>query len=278
MGAAQSSGEEFWEQTRVFMRVWRGVLCALLIVFFFYAHAIRYIHSYDLDCASPGMLVSDRWNWDFVLHGLYGFFLILLLWSSGEMLTEWYSWKPYTWFIIWNAVTLVWLFSTGIYLSVEAGRANRVDSPGNAFNDPRACCVFGSLSAWQDRCKLTGPCTPGVLDTDLGLSGPKVFQLVLHWLFVVMVGITMIYVPTTYKSSQLEMGKTLPVSAHESNGGNGEPLLPRNDEEDDAYHTPSAPPAEVKPTGRRVRVRPENTYGSSAQHAKGRRTRGMFRP
>ena len=262
MGAAASSGEEYWEQTRVFMRVWRGILCALLVALFFYSPAIRYLDTYDLNCAAPGTLTSELWSWEFILQALYGFFLIPLLWIAGEMITEWYNWRPYMWFLIWNAITLMWMVSTGIYLSVEASHANTVNSPGNAFNDFRACGVFGSVSTWTDYCKLTGPYTPGVLESELGINDPKMFQLVMHWLFVVMAGISMIYVPTTYKSSQLEMGKTLDVPSP----GNSEPLLPEDEQEEEE------PTSSASSIGRRASA---SSNRHKRQHI--RKARGMFR-
>lgn len=224
MGASQSTGEQYWVETRVFMRVWRAILCALLVAFFFYMHSVKYLQTFNLDCAAPGMLTSDRWDWDFILQAFYGLWLITLLWASGMMLDIWYRWEPYAFFIGLNAATLMWLFATGIYLSVDVTRANTSTSSGNAFNDFRICGVFGSIAAFQDRCKLTGPYTPGVTEAELGINGPKIFQLVFHWIFFVMAAVTMIYVPTSYKQSQLEMGKGLPAEEpllEDENGDGG---------------------------------------------------------
>ena len=240
MGASYSSGEEYWSETRTYMRAWRGVLAAILVAFFFYSHAIRYEHTYDKDCATPGMLFSQVWSWNFVLQAFYGFFMIGLLWISGEMLTEWYSWKPYVAFIVWNALTLLWLTATIIYLTVEGTRSNGTGSNGNVFNDFRICGVYGGLPAFQNECRITGAYNPGLLESELGWNGPRIFQYVFHWLFWVMAVFSMAYVPSAYKKSQLEMGKTVSGVTDDSdqtgnNNDMNEPLLSATDT------SPSAP-------------------------------------
>lgn len=258
MGASQSNGLEFWANTRTFMRIWRGMLCAFLMAFFFYAPAIKYEQTYTANCAAPGTLLSQIWSWDFVLQAFYAIFLILLLWSSGDMLIEWHAWKPYVWFLIINAITLLWLLSTGIYLAVEASRANTVNSGGNVFNDFRACCVYGSLPAYATECFLTGACTPGLTQADLGINGPRIFQLVFHIIFLIWTCVSMIYVPTAYKASQVAMGQLtraeeepLLDSSSSSNGNNDNEVEPTSSHMPYADEVPRKKRAQDK---RRIRV------------------------
>jgi len=66
------AGEAEWNRTRAVLVSYLMVLGALLAGYFFYQHAVRYTQSYDVNCAAPGILVSEIWSADFVMQGLTG--------------------------------------------------------------------------------------------------------------------------------------------------------------------------------------------------------------
>jgi hypothetical protein len=66
------AGEAEWNRSRAVVVSFLMVFGALLAGYYFYQHAVRYIQSYDVNCAAPGVLVSEIWSADFVIQGLTG--------------------------------------------------------------------------------------------------------------------------------------------------------------------------------------------------------------
>jgi hypothetical protein len=150
------AGETEWTRSRAVVLSGLLFLGVLLATYLLYQHAVRYTQSYDLDCAAPGMLMSDIWGADFVIQGLTGLLIVLYLMLGFVMLLFWYYRFPYLGFVIFSLVLVGYQFGISIYLSIQASRANTCAAVGNPFNDFRICGVCGTFVSWTGFCFGTG--------------------------------------------------------------------------------------------------------------------------
>ena len=112
-----------------------------------YCHlAFNFRHTYQLPIDSPGVLVSDRWTFNFVREWL--FFLYLLMFISGPFMR---LSKTKTGVAV-HLVVLVLLLVFGLLIiwadGVDLAQANlpphdALFDAANLANDPRYCCVWG---------------------------------------------------------------------------------------------------------------------------------------
>lgn len=190
-----------WNVSRYVMIAYLCVFTALYAGFSLYIGAVQYDDTYNANCRAPGTLTSDIWSWDFVIQGFYGLFLVPYIVFGFIMIIFWWTRVPYFVFVVLTLLLMGYFLGTGIYLSLQAARANTCEAVGNPFNDLRICGVCGGFSAWTSSCYILQPYNPPVID-GLIINTAKSFQLAFHWVFFVMLIMAMFYVPTYYLRSQ----------------------------------------------------------------------------
>lgn len=168
--------QERWNRSRTVMVIYLCFMAAILIGFYFYAHAIPYQQTYNANCNAPGVLVSQIWDWNFVIQSMYGVCFVPLLVLGFLMLIYWYSSAPYVCFVIWSLLVVAWMFATAVFLSIQASNANTCESVGNAASDLRICGKCGPFPAWNQVCFNTAPYNPPITD-GLSINPPRAFQL-----------------------------------------------------------------------------------------------------
>jgi hypothetical protein len=195
------AGEAEWNRTRAVVVSYLMVLGALMAGYFFYQHAVRYTQSYDVNCAAPGVLVSEIWSADFVMQGLTGLLLVAYLLLGFAMLLFWYNRLFYVFFAGFTVLLFGYQIAVSVYMVVWASRANSCAAVGNPFNDFRICGVCGTFVSWAGYCFGEAPYNPPVTG-NLSINTPKSFQLGFNWVFTIFLAFAMLYVPVYYKNSQ----------------------------------------------------------------------------
>jgi hypothetical protein len=193
--------QEKWNRSRTVMQIYLCFTAAILMGFYFYAHAIPYLQTYNANCNAPGVLSSQIWDWNFVIQSMYAVCFIPLIVIGFLMLINWYNNAPYICFVIWSLLVVAWMIATAIFLSWQAANANTCESVGNAASDLRICGRCGQIPEWNQICFNTAPYNPPLTD-GLTMNTPRAFQLVFHWIMWALALIGLIYVPTEYLRAQ----------------------------------------------------------------------------
>jgi hypothetical protein len=139
------------EFTKVKYKTWAFgfiFILAFIPLMFYAPVATNYVYSYVLQ-PNPGILVSERWHYGFVVTGS-----IILLIAAPLSLLATVS-LPYMMkglrvvHVIIVIILLVWFISAFIVGCVDWGNANLGTSSNyfNQANDPRWCCVYYTLPA-----------------------------------------------------------------------------------------------------------------------------------
>ena len=160
-------------------------------VFAFYVPtAANFRFTFTQDCAAPGTLVSDRWNFRFFYTGLY-VFLTLVFFTFAFMIAQWKIGFPRWLHIAVAALVLIWLlvllFAFFIPYWVTANRSTEPPT-ANPASDPRWCCAYFAEPAADGVCcnAPATPCTPNVTPSDLTVSGDFLFEFFFVAGFVVL--------------------------------------------------------------------------------------------
>lgn len=163
---------------------------AVLPFMFYVPAATVFRHTYETS-APPGTLVSDRWNFEFWVVGLY-----VLLWliplSFAFMLGAPYSAGRRVFHLILITLLFIWYTVLLVIGAVQWANANKtdVDNYDNPANDDRWCCVYFNLPGAP--CVNTAPCVPGVGAGDLTVD--HVFLMQFWYNVVLMLAVVVDYV------------------------------------------------------------------------------------
>ncbi len=203
--------QESWNRSRTIMICYLWAFLIVLSAYYFYQHSVRYIQSYDQNCAAPGHFYSEIWSWNFVLQASYALCLLPYVGVAFTMYGLWFNRTPYYIFAVYTVFLTGYIWGTTVYLSIQAGQANTCASVGNPFNDFRICGVCGLQLAWAQQCFGTAPYNPPITGP-LYLNAPKVFQLAFSWIFVIFITFSLFYTTTYYISIQDKYTEMLTIS------------------------------------------------------------------
>ena len=160
----RSVSKWFWVYIMLFFVCFAGL--------FFTTLSMSFRHTYELPVDSPGMLLSDRWSFEFVAQFLMFIYLLNLI-AVFYMLVK--ANRVGVNVNIFACVVLLIFFA--VFLSFDivsivnanAGPSEEGFTLANQARDPRWCCVYGGTSVTSLMCSVNvtklscGPITPAQL-------------------------------------------------------------------------------------------------------------------
>lgn len=149
------------EESELGYRINLILYLGLSFVLFVCALSFNFRHTYELPLSAPGVLVSDRWSFEFMRELLM--WLYMLIFISGPFMRQSRTKNG----VAVHLVVLVLLTLLAILNGVADGftlwRANL--TPGapnftlaNLARDPRWCCKYGLLPGTELICAIINPC------------------------------------------------------------------------------------------------------------------------
>ena len=171
--------------------------------------------TYEQSCTTPGTLVSDRWNFEFVYTGLY-VLLILSITTFGFMIAQWKIYAPKLAHLIIASLMLIWMavLLLGFFIPYWV-TANNADQPPtiNPASDPRWCGAYYNQPSALTVCSNAPatPYIPNIVPADLGINNDFLFLFFFHLGLTVMLILDLVlsFIFVNYVSK--EKKRNLPI-------------------------------------------------------------------
>ena len=127
-------------------RIYLILYFVLIVILYYCVLSFNFRHTYQLPVASPGVLVSDRWSFNFVREWLFWLYLIIFL--SGPFMRQSRTRAGAGVHLFVLFVLFVWWglnFAADWIVIAQANLAPGATNfdPANLATDPRWCCVYG---------------------------------------------------------------------------------------------------------------------------------------
>ena len=179
------SERDYWAYT---------VLFGLLFVFLYWTTlCFSFRHTYELPVNSPGILVSDRWTWNFIREWLMilycavpltGFFMLMTRTKTGAYAHIFILFIMFVW-----AATM---FSFDVVQIVENNKGPHeegFDKTSLAY-DTRWCCIYGGQPGAELYCAIdtNSVSCPPMSAAPLGINSVFLFRFAINmrfWIFII---------------------------------------------------------------------------------------------
>ena len=165
------------------------ILLGLLFFFLYWTNlSFNFRHTYQLPTTSPGILLSDRWSFNFIREWVMVCYWFFIPFSGFFMLMTRTKTGAYTHIIIllllvlWGGV-MVGFDATQIARNNFAPTHKHFDGTSLAY-DNRWCCVYGGQPGAELYCSVNaGSCQP-TSPSQLGIDPVFFMRFVIHLLIV----------------------------------------------------------------------------------------------
>lgn len=127
-------------------RIYLVLYFALIVILFYCILAFAFRYTYELPVASPGVLISDRWSFNFTREWLMWLYLLMFLSGPFMRLSRSRAGAGVHLFVL--LILFIWWglnLAADIIQLVNANLAPNAENfdVTNLATDPRWCCVYG---------------------------------------------------------------------------------------------------------------------------------------